>query len=147
MSSPTSCETILAEATRLEEVKRDFPAAIALMRAHLDSHPTCVEAYVHLAADSGILSKFDDAEQYARTGVTLDPDSGRARYYLGCALRSQGRPEDALTEMEGALVLIKREAARGTLAEIRVGTAAGWMESPHRRRRAGAADAPGPASA
>jgi Tfp pilus assembly protein PilF len=117
MNPPTSCETVLAEATRLEDKNRDFLNAIALLRAHLDSHPTCVEACVHLAADSGILRKFDDAEQYARTGVALEPDSGRAHYYLGCALRAQGRPEDALAEMERALVLIKRQAMRGTLAE------------------------------
>ena len=107
MNPPTSCETVLAEATRLEDKDRDFLNAIALLRAHLDSHPTCVEAYVHLAADSGILRKFDDAEQYARTGVALDPDSGRAHYYLGCALRAQGRPEDALADIVPCRTIIR----------------------------------------
>lgn len=116
-SMPTSCEAVLAEAVHLEEEKRDFPTAMALLKEHLAVHPECVEAYVHLAADSGILRQFADAEKYARAGLAIEPASGRARYYLGCALRSQGRLEDALKEMEWALVLVKREAARGTLAE------------------------------
>lgn len=116
-SMPTSCEAVLAEAVHLEEEKRDFPTAMALLKEHLAVHPECVEAYVHLAADSGILRQFADAEKYARAGLAIEPASGRARYYLGCALRSQGRLEDALKEMKWALVLVKREAARGTLAE------------------------------
>ena len=116
-SMPTPCATVLAEAARLEDEKRDFPGAMALLKEHLAAHPECVEAYVHLAADSGILRNFADAEKYARDGLAIDPASGRAHYYLGCALRSQGRLEDALREMEWALVLIKRMAARGTLAE------------------------------
>ncbi len=117
MSIPTSCKTVLSEATRLEDEAGDFPGAMALLREHLSVHPECVEAYVHLAADSGILRQFADAEKYARAGLAIDPDSGRARYYLGCALRSLGRLEDALKELETALVLVKREAVRGTLAE------------------------------
>ncbi len=116
-SMPAPCEPVLAEATRLEDEKRDFPKAMALLKEHLAVHPECVEAYVHLAADSGILRQFADAEKYARAGLAIDPASGRAHYYLGCALRSQGRLEDALKELEWALVLVKRAAARGTLAE------------------------------
>ena len=54
-SMPTPCATVLAEAARLEDEKRDFPGAMALLKEHLAAHPECVEAYVHLAADSGIL--------------------------------------------------------------------------------------------
>ena len=100
MTTPPSCESVLAEATRLEDKQRDFPKAMALLKTHLVAHPECVEAYVHLAAVSGILRNFADAEEYARLGLAIDPASGRARYYLGCALRSQGRLEDALGEEE-----------------------------------------------
>ena len=96
---------------------RDFPKAMALLEEHLAVHPECVEAYVHLAADAGILRQFADAEKSARR-VGDGPRCGTlADYYLGCALRSQGRLEDALKELEWALVLVKRAAARGTLAE------------------------------
>ena len=74
-------ESKLAEATRLES-EQNFEGAIALLKDLVRHDPTCVEAYVHLAADSGILRRFRQAEWYARSALDLDPASGRARYYL-----------------------------------------------------------------
>jgi len=110
-------ESILTEVIRLEETERNFEGAIALLKDLIRQDPTCVEAYVHLAADSGILRRFSQAEQYARSGLSLDPTSGRTRYYLACALRSQGRYDEAYIEMEQALVLVKKAAVKGTGAE------------------------------
>ena len=61
-------ESILTEVIRLEETERNFEGAIALLKDLIRQDPTCVEAYVHLAADSGILRRFSQAEQYARSG-------------------------------------------------------------------------------
>ena len=110
-------ESILTEVIRLEETERNFEGAIALLKDLIRQDPTCVEAYVHLAADSGILRRFSQAEQYARSALNLDPTSGRARYYLACALRDQGRLDEAYVEMEQALVLVKQAAVKGTGAE------------------------------
>jgi tetratricopeptide (TPR) repeat protein len=110
-------ESILTEATRLEETERDFEGAIALLKDLICQDPNCIEAYIHLAADSGLLRRFSQAEQYARNGLNLDPTSGRARYYLACALRSQGRLEEAYVEMEQALIQVRKAAVKGTGAE------------------------------
>ena len=110
-------ELILTEVIRLEETERNFEGAIVLLKDLIRQDPSCVEAYVHLAADSGILGRFSYAEQYARSGLNIDPTSGRAKYYLACALRSQGRLEEAYVEMEQALVLVKKAAVKGTGAE------------------------------
>jgi hypothetical protein len=107
----------ILEATRLEESERDFEGAIAFLERLIAQDPTYVEAYVHLAADSGILYRFPQAEQYARKALAIDPTSGRARYYLACALRDEGRLDEAYTEMEQALVQVRQAAVKGTLAE------------------------------
>jgi len=109
-------ENKLSEATRLE-MERNFEAAIALLLELVRDDPTCIEAYVHLAADSGILKRFRQAEQYARMAVRMNPQCGRARYYLACALRDQFRLDEAYQEMEKALSQIKRDASAGTLAQ------------------------------
>jgi tetratricopeptide (TPR) repeat protein len=106
----------IAEATQLEAEKK-FEEAIALLRVLVNQDPSCVDAYIHLAADSGIHGRFPQAEQYARRALALDPASGQARYYLACALRNQKRLDEASHEMEQALYLVKREVTRGTVAE------------------------------
>ena len=109
-------ESKLSEATRLEE-DRNFEEAIALLKDLVRQDPTCVEAYIHLAADSGILGRFRQAELYARNAISLDPSSGWAKYYLGCALGDQGCLDEASRELEQALVLAKREEEkRGSIA-------------------------------
>ena len=110
-------EARLSEIIRLEETESDFEGAIALLTDLIQKDPTYIEAYIHLAADSGILRRFRHAEHYARIALSLDPESGRARYYLACALRDQGWLAEAYREMERALALVKRAAASGTLAE------------------------------
>jgi tetratricopeptide (TPR) repeat protein len=110
-------EQILAEATRLEESERNFEGAITLLKNLIRRDPNCLEAHIHLAADSGILRRFAEAEQYARRAAQIDPTSGRARYYLACALRDQGRLDEAYLEMEQALILVKQAAVKGTYAE------------------------------
>jgi Flp pilus assembly protein TadD len=110
-------ESKLTEATRLKEKDRNFEEAIALLKELVRQDPTCVEAFIHLAADSGILGRFRQAELYARKAIALDPISGGARYYLGCALRDQGCLDEAFRELEQALVLAKREEEkRGSIA-------------------------------
>ena len=110
-------ESTLVEATRLEESEQNFEAAVAVLQNLIRQDPGCVEAYVHLAADSGILGRYQDAERYARTALGIDPYSGRACYYLACALRSLGRLDEAYPLMQKALALVKAQAAKGTLAE------------------------------
>jgi tetratricopeptide (TPR) repeat protein len=109
-------ESRLAQATRLE-AKRDYEGAITILNDLVRQDTTCVEAYIHLAADSGILGRFHQAELHARRAIALDPASGGARYYLGCALRDQGLFDEALRELEQSLVLAKREAEKqGSIA-------------------------------
>jgi tetratricopeptide (TPR) repeat protein len=110
-------ESRLDEATRLEETEKNFEAAIARMLELVRDDPTCIEAYVHLAADSGMLKRYRQAEIYARAGLRINPDYGRARYYLACALRDQLRLEEAYVEMEKALILVRRTAYPGSIAE------------------------------
>ena len=110
-------ESRLDEATRLEETEKNFEAAIVLCLEIVRDDPNCIEAYVHLAADSGMLKRYRQAEIYAWAGLRINPDYGRARYYLACALRDQLRLEEAYVEMEKALELVRREAYRGSVAE------------------------------
>jgi tetratricopeptide (TPR) repeat protein len=110
-------EQLMAEATRLEESDRNFEGAITLLKELIRRNSADLEAFVHLAADSGILGRFAEAEQYARRAAQIDPTSGPARYYLACALRDQGRLDEAYPEMEQALVLVKQAAVKGTYAE------------------------------
>jgi tetratricopeptide (TPR) repeat protein len=109
-------EAWLPEVIRLEERERNFEKAIALLTGIIQKEPSCVEAYIHLAADSGILKKFRQAEHYARTALEIDPKSGRARYYLGCALRDQYRLDEALEELRKAVALLKDSAYAGSRA-------------------------------
>ena len=106
----------LSEVIRLEETERNFEGAIALLTDIIQKDPTCIEAYIHLAADSGILKRFRQAEHYARIALKLNPESGRARYYLACALRDQYRLTEAYEEMKRALAILKREMYPGTIA-------------------------------
>lgn len=92
-------ESKLTEATRLGEKERDFEGAIVPLKDLVRQDPTCAEAYVHLAADSGILGRFRQAELYPRSAITFDPTSGGARYYLGCALRDQGFLDEEADEL------------------------------------------------
>jgi len=109
-------EVRLSEVIRLEETERNFEGAIALLTGIIQKDPTCIEAYIHLAADSGILKRYRQAEHYARAALRLDPKSGRARYYLGCALRDQYRLADALVEMAEAVALLKQQMYAGSIA-------------------------------
>jgi hypothetical protein len=63
-------ESKLAQATRLE-AQRDFEGAITILKDLVRQDTTCVEAFIHLAADSGILGRFRQAELHAvkRPGV------------------------------------------------------------------------------
>ncbi len=107
---------VLKQAEKLEQ-KKDFQGAINILADLISRDPTCMEAYIQLAADSGILGRFRQAEAYARKAISLDPNSGKARYYLGCALRDQNCLDEASRQLELALVLAKKEAEkRGSLA-------------------------------
>jgi tetratricopeptide (TPR) repeat protein len=117
-------EELLTQIIRIEEVDRNFERAIDLLKHLVWKDPTCIEAYVHLAADFGILGNYPQAEQYARNALNLDQKYGRARYYLACALRDQGKLDEAYIEMEQALVLVKKAAVKGTGAE------ANWESFP-----------------
>ncbi len=107
-------DSSLAEIIRIEEKERNFEGAIARLIGIVQEDPTCLEAYIHLAADSGILKRFRQAEYYARLALKLNPESGRARYYLACALRDQDCLNDASVEMERALATLKREVYAGS---------------------------------
>jgi tetratricopeptide (TPR) repeat protein len=111
-------ESKLAQAARLES-KRDFEGAISILKDLVRQDPTCVKAYIQLAADSGLLGRFRQAELYARNAISLNTASGGARYYLGCALRDQGCLEEASRELDQALVLANQEAKeQGRLAGV-----------------------------
>jgi tetratricopeptide (TPR) repeat protein len=117
-------EEILAHIICLEDEERNFDKAIFLLQNLIREDPNCVEAYVHLAADHGILGKYSQAEGYARSALRVDPLSGRAKYYLACALRDEGRLDEAYIEMDQALILVRKAAVKGTGAE------ANWERFP-----------------
>jgi len=110
-------ENRLSEATRLEDEDRNIEGAIGLLLELVREDPNCIEAYVHLAANSGILKRFSQAEYYARKALVINPQYGRAHYYLACALRDQYRLDEAYEEMELALTLIRKEVYAGSIAE------------------------------
>jgi tetratricopeptide (TPR) repeat protein len=110
-------ENRLAEATRLEGSDHNFEAAIALLLEVVRDEPNCIEAYIHLAADTGILKRFRQAEQYARAALRINPQHWEARYYLALALRDQFRLEEASTEIEQALSLARQAAYGGSIGQ------------------------------
>ena len=109
-------ESVSEEAKRLES-KKNIEGAIALWKKIIDQDPTCLDAYIHLAADCGGLGRFSEAEQYSRTGLKIDPNSGWAQYYLALALMSQNRLDEASREMNQAVATLEQQVKNGSASE------------------------------
>ncbi len=76
-------------------VENRIPAAEALLRAHLDQHPTDVAAIRMLAEVAGRLGRYRDAEKLLLRCLELAPGFLPARHNYALALHRQGRWAEA----------------------------------------------------
>ena len=81
----------------------DLPAAEALLRAHLDEHPTDIVAMRMLAELEGRLAHNREAEALLRRAIERAPGFHMARYNLAIVLNRQHRPVEALAEIDRLL--------------------------------------------
>lgn len=86
-------------------LQRDLDLAIDHYRQAMDINPSLPEAYVRLAAallDKGEFT-LDNAIQYGRIALQLDPHYAEGHLFLGYFLRRGGHLEEALAQFEHAI--------------------------------------------
>jgi TolB-like protein/tetratricopeptide (TPR) repeat protein len=70
---------------------------------------------VGLLVNNGFLlfhaRRYDESIQTLRSALTVQPDAAEAHWFLGYALIAKGQPEQAIPELERALVLSDRSSA------------------------------------
>ena len=74
-----------------------------ILKAHLKRNPFDVAAIRMLAELAGRIGRFADAENLLRRAVELAPAFVPARSNLALVLYRQGRPEEAITELDHLL--------------------------------------------
>ncbi|HUY83665.1 MAG TPA: tetratricopeptide repeat protein, partial [Steroidobacteraceae bacterium] len=84
-------------------VANDLPSAEALLREHLQAHPTDVAALRMLAEVAGRLRRFADSESLLVRCVELAPSFDAARQNYASLLNRQGKAADALPQVERLL--------------------------------------------
>ena len=95
------------------EASNSYEGAIIIFQSLATLFPDNVDVRVHLASCYGCLGKFPEAEQWTRDALHLDPKSGPAHYYLGCALRDQDKLGEAFVHLEKGWALVEREFLEG----------------------------------
>jgi len=84
-------------------VENALPRAEALLRAHLQSHPTDVAALRMLAEVAARLRRYVDAQQLLERCLELAPSFDAARYNYAVVLNRQVQPAAALAQVEQLL--------------------------------------------
>jgi predicted Zn-dependent protease len=85
-------------------VRNDLPRAEALLRPHLDGHPTDVAALRMLAEIAARLRRYRDAQELLERCLELAPSFDAARHNYAIVLNRQGKADQALPEVERLLV-------------------------------------------
>jgi Flp pilus assembly protein TadD len=85
-----------------EATRKHFDKAAEYARKAVQLDPGLAVAQMNLSHILLIVRQYPEAEAAARTTLRLEGESGNARYYLGLALRGQGRLEEALQQFTRA---------------------------------------------
>jgi tetratricopeptide (TPR) repeat protein len=84
------------------QMSGDLDDAIALYKASIDAHPTA-EAYTFLGWTYSFQGRLDDAIEQCMKAIELDPEFGNPYNDIGAYLIEQGKADDAVQWLEGAL--------------------------------------------
>jgi tetratricopeptide (TPR) repeat protein len=84
------------------QMSGDLDEAIALYKASIEAHPTA-EAYTFLGWTYSFQGRLDAAIEECLKAIELDPDFGNPYNDIGAYLIEQGKAEDAVPWLEGAL--------------------------------------------
>jgi predicted O-linked N-acetylglucosamine transferase (SPINDLY family) len=83
----------------------DFEGAIASYRAAVALQPDFVDAWNTLAALLKALARYDDAEEWCRSGLSQLPPNAALKHTLATVLFEQARVEEAIATMRESLAL------------------------------------------
>lgn len=101
IKAATKDPRLLAAAAAL--VENRIPQAEALLRSHLQCHPTDVAALRMLAEVAARLLRYSDAERILETCLALAPSFDAARHNYATVLNRQGKAAAALPQVEQLL--------------------------------------------
>ncbi len=101
IKAATKDPKLLAAAAAL--VENRIPHAEALLRSHLQRHPTDVAALRMLAEVAARLRRYPDAERVLETCLALAPSFDAARHNYATVLNRQGKAAAALPQVEQLL--------------------------------------------
>ena len=84
----------------LEEMRGRLDQAIELRKQAVTLDPLCSFCYLFLGNDLYQIRQYDQANTVLRKALELDPQQGYMHFVLGQILLAQGRPQEALVEMQ-----------------------------------------------
>jgi eukaryotic-like serine/threonine-protein kinase len=84
----------------LEEMRGRPDQAIELRKQAVTLDPLCSFCYLFLGNDLYQIGQYDQANTVLRKALELDPQQGYMHFVLGQILLAQGRPQEALVEMQ-----------------------------------------------
>jgi tetratricopeptide (TPR) repeat protein len=84
---------------------KDYPAAKEAFTKTVALAPDYPRAKLYLGVSNYFLGDYTGAERFINEAQPLAPDDGLSHYYLGLVKARQGRPQDALTELETGMNL------------------------------------------
>ena len=96
---PGSTDLLYIRAT-LEGVRGRVDEAIELRKRTVALDPLCSSCYVFLGDDLSIAGQYDEANRMLQKALELDPQQGFVHFIRGQILLAQGRPQEALGEMQ-----------------------------------------------
>ena len=84
----------------LEEVRGRLDEAIELRKRTVALDPLCSSCYLFLGNDLSETGQYDEANTVLQKALELDPQQGFVHFVRGQILLAQGRPQEALVEMQ-----------------------------------------------
>jgi tetratricopeptide (TPR) repeat protein len=84
----------------LEEVRGRLDEAIELRKRSVALDPLCSFCYVFLGSDLSETGQYDEANTALQKALELNPQQGFVHFVRGQILLAQGRPQEALVEMQ-----------------------------------------------
>ena len=96
---PGSADLFAARAN-LAEMSGHLDEAIELWKRTVALDPLCSSCYMFLGNDFFYAGRYDEANTVLQKGLDLDPQQGFIHFVRGQILLAQGRPQEALSEMQ-----------------------------------------------
>lgn len=107
-TAPTAASPIAEPPPHRDPVMEQGARAMALIneyRSRLEEKPNDLEALVFLGNANFDIGQFGEAEAYYRRALAIDSKNVNVRTDLATALRQTGRLDEAIAELESALVV------------------------------------------